>query len=157
MSAGYDHYRDGRWFKAEVFSLTIQHGLTANHVIPPFQRGLVWDAPQKVKLIESILDGLPIGSYVVNQSPSADHVDGWLLDGQQRWDAIKSFVEDAFPVRGRRFRDFSTGEQSTFKHLEVFPAHITRFTAQEEARLRDIFERLAYGGTPNVKPEEQPQ
>jgi hypothetical protein len=65
-------------------------------VLPPFQRPAVWTEAQKVRFIESIWGGLPLGSYVYNQ-PTRFHspFDQWLLDGQQRVGAIHR-------VRGRR-------------------------------------------------------
>lgn len=68
--------------------------------IPAMQRGLVW-APNQVELLwDSILRGFPIGAFVFtpikgneNQSTKGDLYDGggyFLLDGQQRYTAIKA-------------------------------------------------------------------
>lgn len=41
----------------------------AGFILPPFQRPPVWTEEQKVRLIESIWDGIPTGSYVLTSSP----------------------------------------------------------------------------------------
>lgn len=151
-------YRQSRWFNAQRHDYTIGHGLThiskfapgGGFVLPPFQRGLVWTTEQDIRFIESIFGGLPIGTYVYNQS---EDIDGpysyWLLDGQQRWNAIKRFVRGEFDVLGRNYLSFSAADVRRFD-LEAFPAYVTRL--DDPVQLEDIFERLAYGGTANVRP-----
>ena len=99
--------------------------------------------------MESIFLGLPIGAYVLNAPSDPDSpFANWLLDGQQRWDTIRGFVAGEFAVRGRFYASFSQAERRHFL-VEPFPAYVTQFDNEE--RLRDVFERLAFGGTPNVR------
>jgi uncharacterized protein with ParB-like and HNH nuclease domain len=52
---------------------------------------------QKIRLIESILDELPVPPYVVNRDLEDGYLyDRWLLDGQQRITAVIGFVEGEF-------------------------------------------------------------
>lgn len=60
---------------------------------PPYQRGDVWQKPFKVKLIQSILSGVPINTiHLVNKLDTGY----WTLDGRQRFSTIKEFVEGSF-------------------------------------------------------------
>ena len=53
-------------------------------VLPPVQRGLVWNAVRVEVLWDSILRGLPIGTFSVKAGDGS-----WdLMDGQQRSNAI---------------------------------------------------------------------
>ena len=53
--------------------------------IPDAQRGLVWSPTQIADLWKSIFEGYPIGALTLYRQD-----DKWqLIDGQQRWHAIK--------------------------------------------------------------------
>ena len=117
-------------------------------ILPPFQRPSVWTPEQKVRLIESIWRGLPIGSYVVNDTnswkPGTNNPQYWLIDGQQRWQAIIDYVADEFPVLGYSYSELSDPDRRYFDDW-VFPCYRTRIN--DVAILQDLYERLAYGGT----------
>lgn len=70
-----------------------QHLATGKIVLPRFQRANVWKKRQKRALIESIRQGLPIGSLLVyeslNPSDGASYV---LVDGLQRTIAIRDYI-----------------------------------------------------------------
>lgn len=80
--------------------------------IPSLQRQAVWKPGQIEMVWDSILRGFPIGALVVSEkfggqaSRSGRHGDGWpekeithfLLDGQQRCNAIALAFKDAFAV-----------------------------------------------------------
>lgn len=58
--------------------------------LPAVQRGLVWSPNQAEFLWDSILRGFPIGSFVVAKTQGGNK---YLMDGQQRLDAIKKAYE----------------------------------------------------------------
>ncbi|MFD2648246.1 DUF262 domain-containing protein [Devosia albogilva] len=66
---------------------------------PDFQRGQVWPEPKKVRLIDSILREwyVPAIHIVVNDDLDSEEV----LDGQQRLQAVLSFMADEFAIDGR--------------------------------------------------------
>lgn len=145
-----------RWFLAEQRIPPLEHGFARDgmtgdvgmFVLPPFQRPFVWSEAQCVRFIESLWMGLPVASYVYNESHRHDTAyDRWLLDGQQRWTAITRYVADAFPVFGRLHSELPIGRRRQFKSIP-FPCFVTRF--EDEERLRDVYNRLAYGGTPHA-------
>jgi hypothetical protein len=119
------------------------------YILPPFQRPPVWTDEQKVRLIESILDELPVPPYVANRDLEDGYLyDRWLLDGQQRITAILEFVEGKFAVRGLRFPEVSKGDQLWFLNR---PFHCLETELRDEALLKEVYERLAYGGTPHTR------
>jgi hypothetical protein len=116
-------------------------------VLPPFQRPAVWSEAQKVRFIESIWGGLPLGAYVYNQPARfRSPYDQWLLDGQQRVTAILEYVADAFPVLGYRWSEITKVDHRMFK---MMPMACMETQIEDEAQLREIYDRLAYGGTPH--------
>lgn len=116
-------------------------------IIPTFQRGLVWSEAQKVRLIESIYIGLPIGSLVCNSRYDCP-CDGWLLDGQQRMTTIVGYGAGEFPVQGWRFPDLPKKEQAHFLRMGIL---LIETQIDNEAECRDIYDRLVYGGTPHTE------
>lgn len=153
-----------RWFAASHFSTTMAF-LMGDHqrrfapladgerelgwmVLPPFQRPLVWTLDQKVRFVESCWMGLPVGVFIINRPNNMySPFYNWLLDGQQRVTAVYEYMADAFPVLGFRFSELTDADErrwsmgTSFAHLET---HI-----EDEASLRDVYDRLAYGGTPH--------
>lgn len=154
-----------RFFDSTTRNYCIEHGVTLRCAgrecgngerqlgafkLPPFQRPAVWTADQKVRFIESIWLHLPIASYVVNVDDQHDKgypCDDWLLDGQQRWTAILDYVEDQLWVFGLTWNELTKVQQRKFLN-HPFPALETRNLTPSECR--DVYERLAYGGTPHA-------
>ena len=152
----------GAWFRATDRAYSIERVLPRERgfnrdllpgeralggfILPPFQRPPVWTPRQKIRLIESILDELPVPPYVANRDVGEGHrYDHWLLDGQQRITAILDFLGDQFPVRGARFSEVSKGDQFWFLDR---PLHCLETELRDEALLKEVHDRLAYGGTP---------
>jgi hypothetical protein len=123
-------------------------------VLPPFQRPAVWSLGQKIRFIESIWNGLPLGAYVVNRvlTPFSSPVDNWLLDGQQRITAIMDYVGDAFPIMGYRWSELTKQDQMQFG---MTPMSCLETQLTDIDQLRDIYDRLAYGGTPHEPKESR--
>lgn len=153
----------GSWFRAQDRAYCIEQVLPRERgfyrdllpseralggfILPPFQRPSVWTQEQQVRLIESVLDELPVPPYVMNRDLEEGYLyDRWLLDGQQRITAILGFINDEFPVRGLRFSEVSQGDQSWFLNR---PFHCLETELRDESLLREVYDRLAYGGTPH--------
>jgi hypothetical protein len=117
-------------------------------VLPPFQRPPVWTQAQKARFIESCWMGLPIGVYIVNRPDTyASPFENWLLDGQQRVTAILEYVADEFPVFGHLFSELTIYDHRQWEMGTVFACLETNI--ENEAELREVYDRLAYGGTPH--------
>jgi hypothetical protein len=146
----------GEWAQNEA--TTLLHGIQIRQsyggwIIPDYQRTLVWILEQKIRFIESIWLKLPIGNYVYMEDwHNQKHGVGFLLlDGQQRWDAIFSYMDGGFPVFGYHYHELAEAEQRHFQH-QLFPAIKVRNLTREQQV--DIYNRLAYGGTPHDRPGE---
>lgn len=97
--------------------------------------------------MESVVLGLPIGSYCIHEEISGD-VRIELLDGLQRWGAIFAYYDNEFSVFGLYHDDLNEVELRQLDMGTAFPAVVAKgFTESEK---RDLFERLAYGGTVNT-------
>lgn len=117
-------------------------------VLPPFQRPPVWTQAQQIRFIESCWLGLPIGVFIFNRTSAAEGpYDNWLLDGQQRVGAVLSYMADEFPVFGYRFSELSDGDHRRWDMGVAFPCKVTNLNDIDA--LRDVYDRLAYGGTPH--------
>ena len=117
-------------------------------VLPPFQRPPVWTRQQQVRFIESCWLGLPIGSFIYNRTERFNSpFDSWLLDGQQRVTAVLAYTSDEFPVFGYLFSELEDADYRRWSMSVVFPNLVTNI--DDEEALRDVYDRLAYGGTPH--------
>jgi hypothetical protein len=70
---------------------------------PPYQRGDVWSDEQRVSLIKSLLQGLPIGVIFLNSRDIMEPVR--VVDGKQRILAIRAFLEGSLAVPREWFSD----------------------------------------------------
>jgi hypothetical protein len=143
-----------------------------------YQRGASWNVKQQRALIDSILKGfiLPIFYVHVVKRPNtftrSETVTAYLVDGQQRLNAITEFMRGRFsladaasagssaisayekknPPRwaGQRFDELSEEDRTRFlKH----PLSVVRMEEQKPNEVRDLFIRLQ-SGTP-LNPQEK--
>jgi len=127
------------------------------YFLPPFQRPPVWTLAQKTRFVESALLGITMGSIVVcdamnlpMQSPHRfARTDRWLVDGQQRLMALLDYRNDLItPFAGtaceHRWSDLTVVERRRFWSLQI---GIIRIATADEALLREIYDRLNFGGT----------
>jgi hypothetical protein len=115
-------------------------------ILPPFQRPPVWTLDQKIRFVESAWMGLPLGEYIWNDAMGTPY-DQWLLDGQQRITALYEYMADGFPVYGHLFSELGVVDHRIWDMTTAFPSLKTNL--RDEALLRDVYDRLAYGGTPH--------
>ena len=118
-------------------------------VIPEYQRGLVWSDEQKVNLIKSVMTGVPIGTFVfarqaydkqtLKKLPTRTY---YLLDGQQRLNAIQGFIDDEFAVDGYFFK-------MAFINFHNFGSMILNEPTLEQEL--DFYFTLNFGGTAHTK------
>lgn len=123
--------------------------------IPPFQRPLVWEESRKIAFIESAYLGLHLGTIVYNDALDLPmngkrfhFTDRWLIDGQQRCNAIWGYVNDEFPVfagapHEHRWSELNIVEQRYFGHIQI---GYTKIQSGDEQHLRMIYDRLNFGG-----------
>lgn len=125
-------------------------------IIPEYQRGLVWSETQKVNLIKTIMAGIPIGTFVfarqaynketLKKLPTRIY---YLLDGQQRLNAIQGFIDDEFAVDGHFFKDLPYLDKRTFIDFHNFGSMIINEPTLEQEL--DFYFKLNFGGTAHTK------
>lgn len=72
----------------------------------PYQRESVWDDERRVNLIRSFMMGLPTGIITINRNPNAFDMDKapyTIIDGKQRIEALRAFVDDKLAVPAEWF------------------------------------------------------
>lgn len=109
---------------AQPFS-TVMHDIETGVIkIPQFQRNFVWDRHKSAKLVDSLLKGYPIGTFifwktkeelrtirnlgnfVLPSTPPGDYIH-YVLDGQQRLTTLFATVRGLRVERDGRTDDFS--------------------------------------------------
>ncbi len=123
------------------------------HRIPPFQRPAVWSQDQKVRFIESAWLGIHLGIYVVNRNDGWKNdrphpMDLWLIDGQQRLRALDDYLGDVFPVFGYKWSELNKLERRRFESIPFAQATVHE---ANETKLRMLYDRLNFGGTPHTE------
>lgn len=135
------------WRQGSTLNTIVEHGILRREdgrwKIPDFQRGLVWTEAQKILFIESLIYGLPIGEYTLHKNPDYTYD---VLDGQQRWNAIFSYVDNEFPVFGLKWEDLNERTKDAFSMLPFSHRLVEGFTEEQKI---EAYNRLAYGGTPH--------
>lgn len=107
-----------------------------------YQRKLVWTEDEKAYLIDSILNGFPIPLILLAERPQIYGPGKYeIIDGVQRFNAIFSFIENAFPLLDGRYfnvqeftRARQLAEQGAFP---AAPSNEVHLSAQECADLLD--------------------
>jgi hypothetical protein len=125
--------------------------------IPEFQRRYVWTDRQASRLIESLIIQCPIPVIYMNQERDESFS---VIDGNQRLNSLKRFLEDAFPLSGLT----SYPELGGLKYSELdprFQRHISNRVLRCTVILKethpqvkfDVFERLNSGAVALTRQE----
>lgn len=108
-----------------------------------FQRNLVWREMHKKELIKTILDGYPFPLIFISKGEiDVDKMmsTSCIVDGQQRSNAIISFVDNEFAVDNEYFRDFSEERKAEFFKYEIPVCELD--IKNTDSRVLDIFQRI---------------
>lgn len=123
---------------------------------PDFQRNLVWDNFRKSRLIESILLRIPLPMFYFSQD---DEGVLFVVDGLQRLNAIKEFMDNKLVLKNLEYLDQYEGKTYNDKGNAIDDKHRRWFNMtqivvnvidpQSPTRVKyDIFRRLNTGGRP---------
>ncbi len=110
---------------------------------PYFQRNLVWREGHKKDFIDTVLNGYPFPQIFLARGPidiETMKASTCVVDGQQRLNSIREFVNDKFDVKGKKFSQLTIEEKTEFLKYEV--AVIDFDLNADDNRLKDIFHRL---------------
>ena len=121
---------------------------------PDFQRSFVWKEKQQVRLIESILLGIPLPAFYFNQDKFGAHQ---VIDGVQRLTTLRQFMSDTLELnveyleylRNLKGKTFSTLDPATRRRFSgtQIVAHVIEPQTPDEVKY-DIFNRVNTGGSP---------
>lgn len=110
---------------------------------PYFQRNLVWRESHKKDFIDTILNGYPFPQIFLARGPiNVDTLQAnqAVVDGQQRLNAIKDFINGELEVNGKTFKQLTPEKREEFLKYEV--AVIDFDLNVGDPRLKDVFHRL---------------
>lgn len=110
---------------------------------PFFQRKLVWRLAHKVDFIKTILLGYPFPEIFTSRGTldvDTMRSTSCIVDGQQRMNAIKEYIEGVFDVDGKYYSNLTPGEKEKFLKYEV--AIIDLDLPQDAPAIIEIFKRL---------------
>jgi hypothetical protein len=125
--------------------------------IPEFQRRYVWSDRQASRLIESLIIQCPVPVIYLNQEKDETFS---VIDGNQRLNSLKKFVDDAFALVGLTSYPELTGLK--YSQLDVrFQRHISNRVLRCTVILKethpqvkfDVFERLNSGAVALTRQE----
>jgi hypothetical protein len=120
-----------------IFSKYYRFGVNED---PPYQRGHVWEASDKVELIDSIFNYLDIGKFLFNKLEiNRENMDqGYLyevIDGKQRCRAILDFYENKFIYKGKYFYQLCDGDRWQFMNYGINVAEVDNYSTKDAMRL----------------------
>lgn len=119
-----------------------------------FQRSSVWRPRQKKRLIESLLNGYTIGSFVFRPRRNNKYE---VLDGQQRLKTIYSFLRDGFKTAkdstvhpNITYSELLHKDPDAYANFNAAQLFAINITGGEEQDIAEIFTRLQEGTPLNV-------
>jgi uncharacterized protein with ParB-like and HNH nuclease domain len=124
-------------------------GTVMGYKIPDFQRPLVWSKKQKIKLIESLFLGLPIGTFTVNEINDYKF-DSIIIDGQQRMNAIQEYIENKLKVYDLLYSEVNQNDKARFR-TAAFPQYVTN--SDDIEYLKNYYNLMNFGGTAHKESE----
>jgi hypothetical protein len=121
---------------------------------PDFQRSFVWNDKQQVRLIESILLGIPLPAFYFNQDKFGAHQ---VIDGVQRLTTLRHFMSGKLELneayleylsllQGKNFSTLDPATRRRFAGTQIV-AHVIEPQTPDEVKY-DIFNRVNTGGSP---------
>lgn len=120
---------------------------------PDFQRSFVWSKKQQIRLIESILLGIPLPALYFNLDNEGKIQ---VIDGVQRLTTINAFFFDQLVLERRHLEYLVDFDQCAISSLDVatkkrfsstqLVAHVIEPQTPDEVKY-DIFNRVNTGGT----------
>lgn len=117
------------------------------YVVPEWQRPKVWNTERKQMLIDSILRGWKLPKFYFVRTGEDEY---WVVDGQQRLNAIYEFLEDDLALTeesramfgGPLYKDLKRKLSDAFDDFEIEYDEIEDATEEEQKR---FFQRLQKG------------
>lgn len=128
-------------------------------LVPPFQRGYVWNLKKASRFIESLLLGLPVPGIFLSKEKETQKL--LVIDGQQRLKTIQYFYNNLFEPTEQIFaldgispqfngKTYNSLSEEDRRRLDdsIIPATVIRQDepSEDQDSIYQIFERLNTGG-----------
>lgn len=128
-----------------VSLLNLVNDVKKGRLIPDayFQRNLVWRDLHNKDFIKTILLGYPFPQIFISKGKidvASMSTVSCIVDGQQRTNAIISFIDNKYDVEGRFYNDLTEEEKSEFLKYEV--AVIELDLENDDPKVQEIFQRI---------------
>lgn len=128
-----------------VSLLNLVNDIRTGRLIPDayFQRNLVWRDVHKREFIKTILLGLPFPQIFISKGKvdvKTMSTVSCIVDGQQRTNAIVSFILEDLDVDGVKYDGMSENQKADFLKYEV--AVIELDLENDDPKVQDIFQRI---------------
>lgn len=127
----------------EIVDLVAAMKTSRLNLSPYFQRNLVWREAHKRDFIDTIRKGYPFPQIFLARGPidlETMEASQAVVDGQQRLNTIREFIEGKLKIEGKTFKELSPKEKEDFLKYEV--AVIDFDLDAGDPRLKDVFHRL---------------
>lgn len=123
--------------------------------LPDFQRGLKWTEEMNIKFVTSVWMGGHLGTYMFHapdweNDGTAMRFSGWLLDGQQRLNAIERYWRDEFKVFGLLWSELTQSERRRFFNTKFASYEVELW---DEQKIRDAYNLHNFGGVAHQEHE----
>lgn len=128
-----------------VALVTLINDIIKGRLIPNayFQRNLVWRDVHKREFIDTILMGYPFPQIFVSRG-KIDVIEmkstSCIVDGQQRTNAIREYIEDKFAVNGKKYSDLTNDQKESFLKYEIGVVELD--LDNDDPRVREMFKRV---------------
>lgn len=144
-----------------LYNLYYSKKLTVNR---RYQRKLVWSLDEKVQLVDSVVNELPIPLVLLAQRQRSGGATFEIIDGLQRLEAFFSFMENKFPYDGRYFDLDTFGDTKAKKdakeirqqepvmsrdesrRIANYQIPVSVYREASESDIDDVFRRINSGG-----------
>lgn len=134
-----------------IFELKRKYAKDLIILDPEFQRNDVWESQQRSELIESVLMGIPLPLFYLNETKDGKLV---VVDGRQRLTTFFRFLDNKFKlqnlkilsnINGCFFKELDDSFQSKLEDYQII-AQVIKPPTPERIKF-DIFDRVNRGGT----------
>jgi Protein of unknown function DUF262 len=105
-------------FTTQISSIAHDALLESYRDNPDYQRGYVWMPDDNLRFIEAALQGRELGTFIFVKFAYPDTYTE-VLDGKQRLNCLKDFMQGRFPYQGRLYYELSNLDRAIFESQTV--------------------------------------
>lgn len=119
-------------------------------VVPPYQRGFVWEEERYIAFIESIFDRISLQEiYIDSRHVIYPPNEEMIIDGKHRLKALIRFFNDDLRVRGHLYSELEVRDQRQFDMDVIIPVCEMKHCSERDVvnvYLQVNFEKIPHTG-----------